>query len=226
MQTQNAFKPALKVLSRRPAPKMIAKKDLATGLSQLTLEDDSDDEEKKKALTPEEVRAKQQRELEEKQRRYEEARAKIFGTAGGSSSIGAGGGASGPSSGTSTPGTTTPPRSHEGTRGGRGGRGRVRGGPRNQISDARGGGGNRQRDHERDQQPRFTQPPSNATQELYDPGYMPRPSPRAERGGATPASGRSTPREPRDEAPVRSPRGPDGTGRGGFGFTRRNADNN
>jgi len=224
MQTQNAFKPALKVLSRRPAPKMIAKKDPATGLSQLTLEDDSDDEKEKKVLTPEEVRAKQQRELEEKQRRYEEARAKIFGTAGGSSSTGVGGGASGHSSGTSTPGTTTPPRSHDGTRGARGGRGRGRGGHRNQNSDSR-GGGNRQRDQERDQQPRFTQQSSSTTQELYDPGYMPRPSPRAERGGATPASGRSTPREPRDEVPVRSPRGPDGTGRGGFGFARRNADN-
>ncbi|KAH7039705.1 uncharacterized protein B0I36DRAFT_309130 [Microdochium trichocladiopsis] len=225
MQTQSAFKPALKVLSRRPAPQMIAKKDPATGLSQLTLEDDSDDEDKaKKALTPEEIRARQQRELEEKQRRYEEARAKIFGTANGGNTANGAGGGSGPSSGASTPGTTTPPRSYDNSRGGRGGRGRGRGGFRNQNSEARGGGGYRQRDKEREQ-PRPGQQPGGTPQELYDPGYAPRPSPRGERGGVTPVSGRSTPRDAREEAPVRAPRGPDGTGRGGFGFARRNADN-
>ncbi|KXJ91747.1 hypothetical protein Micbo1qcDRAFT_161758 [Microdochium bolleyi] len=224
MQTQNAFKPALKVLSRRPAPQMIARKDPATGLSQLTLEDDSDDENKaKKALTPEEIRAKQQRELEEKQRRYDEARAKIFGTASGSTSNHAGGGGSGPSSGASTPGTTTPPRSYDGNRGGRGGRGRGRG-YRNQNSEGR-GGGYRQRDAEREQVPRPSHLPGGAAQDLYDPGYAPRPSPQRERGGPAPVSGRSTPRESKDEAPCRAPRGPDGTGRGGFGFARRNADN-
>ncbi|KAI1820390.1 hypothetical protein F4861DRAFT_69774 [Xylaria intraflava] len=75
------FKPAVKVLSRKPAPKMITRRDPLTGaLSQLKVEDeDPDDEKNKVQLTPEEIRAKQQREREEKQRRYEEVRAKIFG---------------------------------------------------------------------------------------------------------------------------------------------------
>lgn len=225
MQTQNAFKPALKVLSRRPAPQMVAKRDPTTGLSQLTLEDDSDDDDKaKKALTPEEIRAKQQRELEEKQRRYEEARAKIFGTAAcGSTSTGpGGGGGSGVSSGASTPGTTTPPRSHDGGRWGKG-RGRGRG-FRNQNAESR-GGGHRQRDAEREQASRpLGHQPSSSTQELFDPGYAPRPVSQRERGGGAPVHGRSVQRESKDEAPIRAPRGPDGTGRGGFGFARHNAD--
>ncbi|KAK3397916.1 hypothetical protein B0T20DRAFT_439432 [Sordaria brevicollis] len=74
------FKPAMKVLSRRP---VIAKRDPVTGLERLTLQDDEDDDvdKNKKQETPEEIRMRQQRELEEKQRRYEEARAKIFGEA-------------------------------------------------------------------------------------------------------------------------------------------------
>ncbi|KAH7634949.1 hypothetical protein B0T09DRAFT_370281 [Sordaria sp. MPI-SDFR-AT-0083] len=89
------FKPAMKVLSRRP---VIAKRDPVTGLERLTLQDDEDDDEdkNKKQETPEEIRMRQQRELEEKQRRYEEARAKIFGEAS--------------SSGLSTPGSITPPK--------------------------------------------------------------------------------------------------------------------
>ncbi|KAH0424119.1 hypothetical protein CcaCcLH18_11764 [Colletotrichum camelliae] len=109
------FKPQVKVLSRKPAPQMIARRDPVTGLSQLSLADDDDDKtaEKKPQLTPEEIRARQQRELEEKQRRYEEARAKIFGE-------------SNPSSGASSPGTVTPPRGPgDGGRGSQRGRGRL-----------------------------------------------------------------------------------------------------
>ena len=74
------FKPAMKVLSRKPAPKMIAKKDPITGIERMTLQDDDDDddESKKNQPTPEEIKLQQQRDREEKQRRYDEARAKIF----------------------------------------------------------------------------------------------------------------------------------------------------
>ncbi|KAH6853885.1 hypothetical protein B0I37DRAFT_349283 [Chaetomium sp. MPI-CAGE-AT-0009] len=116
-----AFKPAVKVLSRKPAPQIIARRDPVTGLEKLTIQDDEEDEtEKKKQETPEEIRKRQQRDLEEKQRRYEQARAKIFGD-------------SDPSSGQSTPRTGTPPsgggegrQGHRGRGRGRGGRGRDR----------------------------------------------------------------------------------------------------
>ncbi|KAL9489223.1 hypothetical protein ACSS6W_001500 [Trichoderma asperelloides] len=76
-----AFKPQVKVLSRKP---VIAKKDPVTGLSQLSLDDDGDASRAPEVqMTPDEIRAKQKRDREEKQRRYDEARAKIFGERGG-----------------------------------------------------------------------------------------------------------------------------------------------
>ncbi|KAI0404907.1 hypothetical protein F4802DRAFT_204518 [Xylaria palmicola] len=200
------FKPAVKVLSRKPAPKMITRRDPLTGaLSQLRVDDDGSDEEKNTVqLSPEEIRAKQQREREEKQRRYEEVRAKIFGTAPAAAS--GSGHASNASSGTSTPGNATPPRSSAG-RGPRG-RGRGRGGHRH--NDSRGDGGSSQRPG--------SQSGANG-QELYDPNYSPRPgAPLERRGGGTPVSGRSTPRD--EDQVIRSPRGPDGNSRG---FARRGA---
>lgn len=201
---------------------MIAKRDPVTGLEQLTLvDDDADDEESKKPQpTPEEIRKRQQRELEEKQRRYEEARAKIFGD-------------SNPSSGQSTPGTVTPPHSGEARQNfrGRGGRGR---GNR---------GGNRQDDRNRrtqqDQQspngarelfdpnsspkPGFNGQSSNGTRELFDPGYSPKPGFNVQKrgGDGSPLQGSrsGTPRQ--EEQAIRAPRGPDSSGRGGFGFARR-----
>ncbi|KAK3393626.1 hypothetical protein B0H63DRAFT_21992 [Podospora didyma] len=94
-----AFKPALKLLSRKPAPQG---------------DDDEEDDNKKDQPTPEEVRLRQQREREEKQRRYNEARARIFED-------------SNLSSGQSSPGNVTPPQSSEGRQSYRG-RGRGRGG--------------------------------------------------------------------------------------------------
>lgn len=83
------FKPQLKVLSRKPAPKVIQKLDPVTGLAKLTVEDDEEEEEVKDRPTAEELRIKAQREREEKQRRYDEARARILGTPSGASSPGA-----------------------------------------------------------------------------------------------------------------------------------------
>jgi hypothetical protein len=94
------LKPAVKVLSRKPAPTLIARKDPISGLERLTVEDDEDDEEnasKPKPLTMEERQAKAAKEREEKQRKYEEVRERLFGT-------------SNPPSGTSTPGSLTPPK--------------------------------------------------------------------------------------------------------------------
>ncbi|KAL2158051.1 hypothetical protein VTH06DRAFT_4861 [Thermothelomyces fergusii] len=193
------FKQPIKVLSRRPAPQVLARRDPATGLEQLTLRDDADDEgeEKKQPQeSPEEIRKRQQRELEEKQRRYEEARAKIFGD-------------SNPSSGQSSPRNGTPPsgggegrQSHRGRGRGRGGRGRDQ--DRRQQNSQR----------QNSQQP-------GATRELFDPGYSPKPGfDLQKRGDGHSQSGTrsSTPRE--EDQVIRAPRGPDGSGRG-FGFARR-----
>ncbi|EKD13147.1 hypothetical protein MBM_08590 [Drepanopeziza brunnea f. sp. 'multigermtubi' MB_m1] len=78
------FKPALKLLSRKPTPNMVQKIDPLTGLATMTLEDEEEEEEviKKDLPTAEELRAQR----EEKQRRYNEARARILGPAGGSMS--------------------------------------------------------------------------------------------------------------------------------------------
>ncbi|KAI0125563.1 hypothetical protein BJ170DRAFT_437970 [Xylariales sp. AK1849] len=214
------FKAPPTVLARKPAPKMITKRDPVTGgISNLTIYDDSDDEKDSKPQeTPEEMRARQQKERAEKQRRYDEARAKIFGESGaggGGAALGVKGanGQSGRSSGASTPGTVTPPRSG----GERRGRGRGRGGFRAHDRGASGdfqrpgsqsGGGASLREEPRER-------------ELYDPNYAPKPGFMFERKGGAPLSGRSTPRE--DEQIIRAPRGPDGGGRGGFGFAKRGA---
>ncbi|TVY32206.1 hypothetical protein LSUB1_G007108, partial [Lachnellula subtilissima] len=100
------FKPQLKVLSRKPAPKVVQSLDPITGLAKLMVEDEDDEEEESKDKpTAEELRIKAQREREEKQRRYDEARARILGTP----------------SGTSSPGTTTPLEGGRGKSRGRGG---------------------------------------------------------------------------------------------------------
>ncbi|KAI1119673.1 hypothetical protein F5Y14DRAFT_396130 [Nemania sp. NC0429] len=182
------FKPAVKVLSRKPAPKVITKRDPLTGaLSQLKVEEEESDDEKNRIQpSPEEIRAKQQRELEERQRRYEEVRAKIFGTTPAAS---ASGNSSNPSSGTSTPGNATPPRSSVEGRGPRGrGRGRGGGGSgAHRHTESRGDVGSTQR-------PGSQAGPSG--RELYDPNYAPKPGPPLERrGGGAPVAGRSTPRD-------------------------------
>jgi hypothetical protein len=181
-----------------------------TGLSELKIEDeDQEDEElKRNQPTAEELRLKAQREREEKQRKYDEVRAKIFGS-------------SGNGSGASSPGSVTPPDSNDD---GRNTRGRGRGGR----------GGSRQEGRNPDNQigtrelydPNSTAksgPSSSlsATRELYDPNFTPRPAssgtPKHGQDGSS--SGRSTPRA--EEQILRTPKGPDGSGRGGSGFTHR-----
>jgi len=175
------FKPALKVLSRKPTPKAVQRIDPVTGLAKMTLEDDDDEEEQKKdQQTPEELRLRAQREREEKQKRYDEARARILGTPSGSSS----------------PGTTSPPAEDGKVNRGKG---RGRGNGRQEIQ----------------------RPGSQlGTRELFDPNYTPKPGGLTiqKRSGENSGAGSATRNE---DQILRAPRGPDGTGRGGFGFAKR-----
>ena len=158
------------------------KVDPVTGLAKMTLDEEVDEEEQKKDKpTPEQLRLEAQRQRDEKQRRYEEARARIMGT----------------NSGSSTPGTITPPIGQEDGKGNKGkGRGR----------DNR--GENRRPDSQ------------SGPKELFDPNYTPKPGVQIQkRNGEASRSGTSTPRN--EEQVIRAPKGPDGTGRGGFGFVNR-----
>ncbi|KAL7937763.1 hypothetical protein V8C35DRAFT_188421 [Trichoderma chlorosporum] len=217
-----SFKPQVKVLSRKP---VIAKKDPVTGLAQMSLDDD-DARPQQAQMTPEEIRAKQKRDREEKQRRYDEARAKIFGE-------------SAPSSRGSSPGTgtVTPPRT-EG-RGAYRGRGRGRGGNNysggynysgNGGGSSSGGNSNNNSSNivnsENSGQQFEPRRPTNQPgprRELFDPSSSPKPD--SMRRGGREGSGSESPMRAhvgRDEhQAIRSPRGPDGSGRGGFGFARR-----
>lgn len=174
------FKPALKLLSRKPAPKVVQKIDPLTGLSKITIEDEDDDEEQKKYQpTPEELKARAQREREEKQRRYNEARERILG----------------PSSGGSSPGNVTPP-TEDGR--GRGAKGRGRGNGRQESSRPQSQSGGK---------------------ELFDPNYTPKPGVMIQkRVGEASRSGRSTPKD--EDQVIRTPKGPDGSGKG-FGNANR-----
>ncbi|KID90176.1 hypothetical protein MGU_02881 [Metarhizium guizhouense ARSEF 977] len=204
----STFKPQVKVLSRKP---MIAKRDATTGMSQLSMDDDDGEKDPKQPQpTAEEIRAKQKRDLEEKQRRYDEARAKIFGE-------------SNPSSRGSSPGTVTPPRGesrHSGRGRGRGGGG----GQRNNGGTTNDGG--------RLPDMRRVNNQASSGRELYDPNFSPKPDAMAQRRGGGESdggSGRGTTlrddqyqfQAPQPQPAIRMPRGPDGTGRGGFGFARR-----
>ncbi|KAM0463859.1 hypothetical protein ACHAO4_000583 [Trichoderma viride] len=206
-----AFKPQVKVLSRKP---VIAKKDPVTGLSQLSLDDDDASGAPQVQMTPDEIRAKQKRDREEKQRRYDEARAKIFGE-------------SAPSSRGSSPGTgtVTPPRMDG--RGAYRGRGRGRGGGYNNnnnnnnnsnvSSNVSSEGSGQQFE------PRRPANQPSSRRELFDPSSAPRPD-SLRRGGREGSGSDSSMRGQagRDEhQAIRAPRGPDGSGRGGFGFAQR-----
>lgn len=173
----------MKVLSRKPIAKPTNASDAASGVGQLTLEDedDEDDDKKERVMTVQERQQKAQREREEKQRKYEEVRERLFGTTS--------------SDGKKTSGSATPPKQ------------RSDGDSRHQ-SRSRGGGAE-------------GRPTSSAGSKsrLYDPLYAVKAdSPYIQKMESQTESGRSTPSE---QLPIRSPRGPDGSGRGGFGFAPR-----
>ena len=163
-------------------------------------EESSEDEEERKAkeVSLAERQAQAVRDREEKQRKYEERRQELFGTP---SSSGNNSNTSqqhlnntNTRSGTSTPSSLTPPGSRSATpnRGGRGKGGRGGRGPGAPGSNPS------TRNQSRGSQHR----------ELYDPSHTPKPNREDVQRIRTP-----------DIHPIRAPRGPDGTGRGGFGFS-------
>ncbi|EED24234.1 conserved hypothetical protein [Talaromyces stipitatus ATCC 10500] len=216
------FKPAVTVLSRRP---QIAVRNnnidaAGEGISNLNINgsganlSDSDEETNKPPeMTPEERQAKALRDREEKQRKYEEARERLFGNS------------STPGSNTSSPGGTRPSSRNRdsgfdssGTRGGSGGRGRNRGhGNRDRDSNNNNNSNNREK--------RDSPGGTGKQRQLYDPGYSTKPN------SSTSYSQRRPPQLPTERSdgeqqqqairPSRNPRGPDGSGRGGFGFSPR-----
>ncbi|KAK4692788.1 hypothetical protein P7C71_g4481, partial [Lecanoromycetidae sp. Uapishka_2] len=165
------FKPAMKVLSRKPAAKTA---DPALGIGGLSVEDedDSDEDAKRKTMTAQERQEKAQRVREEKQKKYEEVRLKLFGT-------------EGSSNGGPRPTSTV----------------KKNGSPRNQS---------------RNQTARESRPSSSAsnkTRQLYDPNDT--------KPGATSVLKKEMNSVPDEIQPIRAPRNPDGSGRGGFGFAPR-----
>jgi len=191
---KTAFKPAVKVLSRKPAPKVVTRNDPVSGaVSQLTIADDDESDESaddatKNALSLEERKRKAQREREEKQRKYVEVRERLFGT----TTTTTGGVAMG--SGTSSPtGNVTPPGAGSRAKN-RGARGDGR------PSSSAGGSSNKV-----------------PNRQLYDPSYTVKPDSLYIQKRDTPDLQSAE----REEQPVRAPRGPDGSGRGGFGFAGR-----
>lgn len=206
------------VLSRRP---QIASRNSDRGkgqgidadISKLTLgganggylSDSEDETNKPPEMTPEERQAKALKDREEKQRKYEEARERLFGNS------------STPGSGASSPGSTPPPSRNQnaGFDGSRS-RGRNRGG-------GNGGGRDRENNGSRDKRD-SPAGAANKQRQLYDPGYSTKPnSTSLQRRERTPqlSTERSDGEQQQSLKPTRNPRGPDGSGRGGFGFSPR-----
>ncbi|CAG7936145.1 unnamed protein product [Penicillium nalgiovense] len=190
------FKPAVTLLSRKPQlvtrnPSSSGTIGAATaGLGRLGLDDDddSDDEPKPPQPTPEERHAIALKNREEKQRKYEEVRERLFGSP------------SATASGTSSPGSTTPPRqTHTGE-------GRARG-------KGRGGG----RDHQKRDSSSAS---SKSSRHLYDPSTSAKSNATFLQRGGRPQVERSGSDNQAPQQPMRNPRGPDASGRGGFNFNR------
>lgn len=167
------FKPAMKVLSRKPTAKTAGA--TGTGSGQPDDDDIEDENDNKKApLTIEERQKKAQREREEKQKKYEEARQRLFGE----------GKAPTTSTATNTSSFTAKQNGES-------------------------------RSQSRNKATRESRPSSSAGskgRQLYDPNY----SAKLEKEVHT-ASSRSI----SEQQPIRNPRGPDDSGRDGFGFAPR-----
>ncbi|KAJ9647840.1 hypothetical protein H2201_001204 [Coniosporium apollinis] len=183
------FKPALKVLSRKPPPAIVKPNGNAAGIAAMQIADDGDDSEEEERRKNEQAFAERQakaaREREEKQRKYQEVRERLFGS--------------------SASGTEESP---------------------SRASSAKPeGAGRAARSKGRRESPLVSsadQSPARAgnQKQLYDPGYTAKPnSVYLQKREAT--EGRSRSATPSEEQPTRMPRGPDGSGRGGFGFAPR-----
>lgn len=185
----------MKVLSRKP--KTVQRNKFAVGANGATLaaDDDSEDEERRaNAASLADRQEKARIEREAKQKRYAEARERLFG-----SEI--------PSSATPATGRASPAgKQHDHRQGHRPSRrGGIQGGhDSSQTSSA-------------DQSPARQ---SISTRQLFDPNQGSRPLALRQNSRAdvtVTGNGRAV----REMAPTRSPRGPDGSGRGGFGFAPR-----
>ena len=173
---KSEFKPAMKVLSRKPIAKSAGSTDPATGMGRLSIDDDDDDDDdeaKKNTLTLEERQEKAQREREEKQKKYEEVRQKLFGTDDAS---------------TSSTASASPARNN----------GNSRNQSRNKVA--------------KDSRP--SSAASNRNRQLYDPNDTGKP-------GTSSVLKKEANNTPNEIQPIRDPRNPDGSGRGGFGFAPR-----
>ena len=167
------FKPAMKVLSRKPKPTAAVPADPSLSIGQLGIEDDEDseDDEKKNTMTPQERQEKAAKDREEKQKKYEEVRQKLFGA-----------------DGTSTPNSAPSSKKN--------------GSPRNQSRSKTA----------KDSRPSSSA--SNKTRHLYDPNDTSKP-------GASSVLKKETKAATNEIQPIRNPRNPDDSGRGGFGFAPR-----
>ncbi|KIX04994.1 uncharacterized protein Z518_05866 [Rhinocladiella mackenziei CBS 650.93] len=198
---RSEFKPPPILLSRK-GPIIQSPKLSTSGMQDLSLSNDNknaessedEDEIKARELSLAERQAQAARDREEKQRKYEERRQELFGPPSNSNSSSQQ--ANNYKSDTPSPASLTPPGSRSAT-----------------PNRGRGKGGRRGAANTNNLNPRT---PSRGSQhrELYDPSYVAKPDsvhvPRRENGS-------SNPRTPEIQ-PVRVPRGPDGSGRGGFGF--------
>ncbi|KIW67406.1 hypothetical protein PV04_06665 [Phialophora macrospora] len=204
---RSEFKPPPVLLSRngpKSQPRSARPPTAASG------QESSEDEDDIKAREPTlaERQAQAAKEREEKQKRYEERRKELFGPSTISAMSASHQQSNHNRSGKSSPASLTPPGSRSATpnraRGARGGR---RGGAAgDHIASSR----NQSRG---DSQQR----------ELYDHSYGPKPdstyAQRRERDSGNLTSNHAQ-GLPQVFAPVRAPKGPDGSGRGGFGFAR------
>jgi len=182
------FKPAVKVLSRKPPPKVVSHANPTSRVANLNTEDDDDSEEEERKRAEKsflERQALSKIEREEKQRKYQEARERILG------------GSSNDADGRPSSANDIGSRNSS--------RGRGRGGKAAGTPSA-------------DQSPART---NNHRKLLYDPSYASKPnSIFLQKREASEIGGTSTSTSS-EYKPVRSPRGPDGSGRGGFGFAAR-----
>lgn len=180
----------------KPPPKLLSRKPPAPASDEVNGDVSSDEADgEKKKPTIEEQRALAAKEREEKQRKYEERRLELFGSTTATTTTRAAG------SGTSSPGETPP-----GSRSSTPNRARGRGGRKNEPSSRPLSSASTL-----SLKPSNLAPSTGGKKELFDPSYNPRPDS---------MSKRSESREKVIE-PIRSPRGPDGSGRGGFGFAPR-----
>ena len=218
-------KPTVTVLSRKPMPVVMAKKNAGSSMEKLSIHDedeDDDDDAQSKARqpTPEERKRQALLDREAKQRKYEEARERLFGapaqvqghvsasTAGHASGVGSNhgpghrhgqghGSMSGPGSGSNTPRAagSASPSRHSVSERGRGGRGR--GGSRPSSSSG------------------------SKTRQLYEPHQGHLKQELAKTSREVVSRSHSNQARSDEEHIIRQPRGPDGSGRGGMGFAAR-----